>query len=153
MSPTTAQHDPGRRRTTERTISMVIGGAGAVGALVRYSVGLALPTTSGQFPWGTFCINLTGCFIIGVVLVLLTEHFPRARLARPLIVTGFLGAYTTFSTYSVDSDLLVRDHHIGTAITYALSSLLVGILAVAIGGITARSVVRLEHRLNQKMSQ
>jgi CrcB protein len=133
------------------TILVVVGCAGAVGALVRYAVSLAIPTPTGAFPWGTLVINLTGSFAIGFVLALLRERFPRGRLARPLVVTGFLGAYTTFSTYTVDTDLLLRRHDIVTAVGYALSSLVGGVVAVVTGLVLARAASRLEHRLDEQM--
>ncbi|MHB1781191.1 MAG: fluoride efflux transporter FluC [Acidimicrobiales bacterium] len=144
--------DPRRHRTAQRSILLVIGCAGAVGALARYAVALLLPTPAGHFPWSTFWINITGSLVIGVVLVLLAERFPRARIARPLVVTGFLGAYTTFSTYMVDADLLFRGHDIATGVIYALSSLIAGAAAVFAGIVFARFVIRLDHRLNEQLS-
>lgn len=144
---------PGGRsggRSAQRTILFVVGCAGAAGAVLRYAVSLAIPVAAGGFPWGTFVINLTGSFAIGFVLSLLRERFPRARLARPLVVTGFLGAYTTFSTYMVDADLLLRRHEVATAALYTLSSLVGGLVAVAAGLLAARGASRLERRLGEQ---
>lgn len=145
-----APRRPGRRRA-ERTILAVIGVAGAAGALARYGISRLVPTPAGHFPWGTFWINVTGSLVIGFVLVLLAERFPRARLARPLVATGFLGAYTTFSTYMVDADLLVRSHDLATAATYLLASLFAGAAAVVAGMVGARLLVRLDHRLGEQL--
>jgi CrcB protein len=110
-----------------------------------------LPTPDGHFPWSTFWINGTGSFVIGLVLVLLSERFPRARVARPLIVTGFLGAYTTFSTFMVDTDTLVQAHRFALAAIYAGASLGVGVMAALTGVVLARFFICLDHRLNEQL--
>lgn len=146
------RRDPRRHRRAQRMILGVIASAGVVGALTRYAMGRLLPTPSGHFPWSTFWINVTGSLVIGFVLVLLTERFPRARVARPLIATGFLGAYTTFSTYMVDTDSLFRAHDIATGVIYVLASVLAGAAAAFAGVIFARFVIRLDHHLNEQLS-
>lgn len=125
----------------------MIGSAGALGALSRYGLGLLIPTASGGFPWGVFVINVTGSFAIGLVLVLLAERFPHAQLARPLVTTGFLGAYTTFSTYAVDVDLALRSGNVAVAVADGLGSLAAGALAAVAGIACARLLLRLEERL------
>jgi CrcB protein len=114
---------------------------GFLGALARYGVEQWLPTRSGQWPAGTFLVNLVGAFILGALL----EGLARGgadegwrRQVRLLIGTGFCGALTTFSTLAVESDLLVRDHRTGVAIVYLLSSVVAG-LVVTLGGIIAAS--------------
>lgn len=138
------------RRAT-RVLVAVIACSGAVGALARYVAARLLPTAPGRFPWGTFWINVSGSAVIGFVLVLLLERFPRARLARPLVATGFLGAFTTFSTYMVDADELVRAHRVATAAVYALGSLLAGTAAVAVGMAAARTAVRIDASLDRQL--
>jgi CrcB protein len=130
---------------------MVIAGAGSAGAVVRYAVGLALPAATGRFPWNTFTVNITGSFAIGLVLVLLTERFPVARVARPLIVTGFLGGYTTFSTYMVDTIQLVRLHDYLTGGVYVTASTLAGTAAVIMGALLARFLIRLDHAVAEQV--
>jgi CrcB protein len=144
--------DPDRHRRAQRTILVVIAGAGSVGALARYAVGRILPTAPGHFPWSTFWINVSGSLAIGFVLVLLAERFSRARLARPLIATGFLGAYTTFSTYAVDTDTLFHEHDVATGVIYASASVAAGVLAVLLGVVAARLVIRLGHGLNRQLT-
>ena len=150
--PAASRHDPHRHRKAQRTILLTIGCAGVFGALARYAMSRLLPTPDGHFPWSTFWINITGSLVIGFVLVLLTERFPRARLARPLIATGFLGAYTTFSTYMVDTDTLFHTHDIATGVIYAFSSLFAGAAAAFLGVIFARFVIGIDHRLNEQLS-
>ena len=99
------------------------------GAAARYGLSRLLPTPAGSFPWATFWTNVTGAFVLGVLLVLLLERFPPTRYARAFAGTGFLGAYTTFSTFSVEADVLVKDGHAATAGTYVVASLVVGLAA------------------------
>lgn len=150
--PAASRRDPHRHRRAQRTILAVIGCAGVVGSLARYAMGRILPMQTGHFPWSTFWINITGSLVIGFVLVLLTERFPRARLARPLIATGFLGAYTTFSTYMVDTDTLFHEHDIATGVVYAFGSVGAGAVAAYLGVIFARFLIGLDHRLNEQLS-
>lgn len=147
------RQDPPQLPRAQRTILLVVASAGVVGALARYTMARLIRTPQGHFPWSTFWINITGSLVIGFVLVLLTERFPRARLARPLIATGFLGAYTTFSTYVVDTDLLLRGHDIATGVVYAISSLLAGGAATFAGVVLARHVVHLDHHLGEELSR
>jgi CrcB protein len=127
-------------------IVMVVACGGVVGALARYAVDLALPTQSGRFPWGTFVVNITGSAALGILLVLVLEHAPRRGLARPLLGTGFLGAYTTFSTLSVESVLLIRDGHAATALAYVLGSVAAGLTAAGLGVVGTRLVLRRRRR-------
>jgi CrcB protein len=112
----------------------VIALGGMLGAAARYGVAQWLPTRTGRFPWATFWTNVSGSFILGLLLVLLVERFPPTRLVRPFLATGVLGAFTTMSTYEVETALLIKDGHPLTAASYGLGSLVVG-LAVAYAGI------------------
>jgi CrcB protein len=106
------------------------------GASARYGINQLLPTTSGEFPWATFIENLSGSFLLGLLLVLLLERFPPSRYLRPFLATGILGAFTTMSTYELETALLIKDGHPLTGIVYALGSLAAG-LALAYAGILA----------------
>ena len=117
------------RRLTRRTAA-TIAAAGAVGALTRYGVGLWFPAQSGTFPWATLAINLTGSAFIGFVMVLLVKRFSLAHWGRPLLVTGFCGAYTTFSTMQVEILRLIDRDRYGLAAAYACASLAGGYLAI-----------------------
>ena len=107
---------------------------GMVGALCRYWVGLALAQFfPPPFPVGTFAVNIIGSFVIGALLTWLTEH-PQPRPAYRLVaVTGFLGAFTTFSSYSNDMIALVRSHDYSFAAVYWLGSVAGGLGAVWLG--------------------
>lgn len=127
---------PGPRRApTARRVDVyaAVASGGALGGPARYGVGLLLPGGGSAFPWATFAVNVSGCFLLGVLLVLLAERFPPNRYARPFLGTGFLGAYTTFSTFAVETDLLVRAGRVGLATAYALGSALAGLLAAWLG--------------------
>lgn len=135
---------PRRSRRAQVVIVVALGLGGVAGALSRYAVSRALPTGTAQFPWATFLINLSGSLVLGFLLILLLEQFPRGRLARPVISTGFIGAYTTFSTFTVEAVLLVRADHTVTAVLYVLTSTLAGLLAVWMGMTGARLVLQAE---------
>jgi CrcB protein len=135
-----------------RTIVTAVAVGGAAGALVRYGVATALPVHPGRFPWSTFIVNVSGSLAVGVLLVLLTERFPRARLARPLLATGFFGAYTTFSTYAVDTDNLLRGHDLWLAVAYLAGSLVAGLAAVVAGVALARAAIHLDRRLDEQLT-
>jgi CrcB protein len=113
---------------------------GALGAPARYGISLAVHVTPGTFPWGTFWINVSGSFALGFFLTSLLERFPPSRFLRPFVATGFLGAFTTYSTFAVETDLLVKNGHVGVAAAYALGSLMGGFMAVWVGIVAARAV-------------
>jgi CrcB protein len=112
---------------------------GAFGAPARYELSRLIGVGSGAFPWATFLINITGSFALGVVLALILERFPPTVYLRPLLATGFLGAYTTYSTFAVEDDLLVKGGHPATAVAYAAASLVAGFVAVWAGILVARA--------------
>lgn len=118
----------------------VIALGGALGAPARYGVAQVIHVAPNSFPWATFWTNVTGSFALGAILALILERFPPTRYLRPFLATGFCGAYTTFSTYAVEVDLLVKHARPVLALTYALSSLLLGLGAVWAGMVGARAV-------------
>ncbi len=77
--------------------------------------------------------NVSGSFLLGLFLVLLLERFPPTRLLRPFLATGVLGAFTTMSTYQVETALLVKDGHGATAVLYSVGSLVAGLGAAYLG--------------------
>lgn len=97
---------------------------GAMGAALRYGVGLAL-----SFPFGTLAVNLLGSFVMGLVFVWLADH-PRADLHGPLLMTGALGGFTTFSAFSLDVLKLVEAGRIGFAGGYILGTVALSVLAL-----------------------
>ena len=130
---------PARPVATERPawqrpdVLLAVAAGGCLGALSRYAVGRLVPTPAHGFPWSTFLINVSGALLLGLLLVLLIERLPPTRYARPFLGTGFLGAYTTFSTYMVETVLLARNGYADRATAYVLGSLVVGLFAAWLG--------------------
>lgn len=124
----------------------VIAIGGMLGATARLKLSEALHTTADRFPWATFWTNLSGSFLLGFLLVVLLERFPPTRYLRPFLATGILGAYTTMSTYTVETALLFKDGHAATAMLYGLGSVVVGVLLAYAGIATARLVPQRHHR-------
>jgi CrcB protein len=139
-----------RRRQTQLAVVLAIGCGGSGGAFAHYAVTLWLPTEAGAFPRGTFAINVTGAGLLGFLLVLVTEHFPRSRIARLVLGTGFIGAFTTFSTFAVEADLLLRGEDSAMAARYVVSSLAAGLTAVFAGIGAGRVVLRGECPLQEE---
>lgn len=106
---------------------------GALGAAARYELTLAFPVHAGHFPFTTFAINISGAFLLGVLLEWLVRHRDDTHWARWLFGVGLLGAFTTFSTMAVELTLLARDGHPLLAVGYAAASLGVGVAAVLAG--------------------
>ncbi|MGY5884996.1 fluoride efflux transporter CrcB [Modestobacter lacusdianchii] len=107
---------------------------GAVGALGRWGVAEALPSPAGGWPWATLLVNLTGCLLLGLLLAVLAARRPDSPWLRPLLGTGVLGGYTTFSTFAVETVRLAEAGAWATAAGYVLASVLGGVLAAA-GGV------------------
>lgn len=121
------------------TTFVAIAVGGALGALARYGVGLALPHAPGAFPLGTFLVNVAGCLLIGVLIVQLTEVTTAHRLVRPFLATGILGGFTTFSTYATDAELLLGTGQVGTAAGYVVGTLVAAVGATWVGVRLARA--------------
>ena len=119
--------------------AMALGGA--LGTAARYGVAQVVHTAPGRFPWPTFWTNLSGSFALGLVLAVVLQHFPPRRYLRPFVAVGFLGAYTTYSTFAVETVLLVRDGYAALGLVYAAASLLAG-FAVAWAGIWSARLLR-----------
>jgi CrcB protein len=114
---------------------------GALGALARWGLATALPSSPGTWPWATLLVNLTGCVLIGVLLAVLVARSPSSPWLRPFLATGVLGGYTTYSTFAVDTVALVDAGRPALAAGYVLASVLGGVLAVAAGLLAGRRVV------------
>ncbi|HZI98545.1 MAG TPA: CrcB family protein [Actinomycetales bacterium] len=118
----------------------VIAVGGVLGAAGRYGVAVALPTSTGAWPWSTLAVNATGCLLIGVLMVLV-DAWRLHRLVRPFLGVGLLGGYTTFSTYAVDAQALLAEGRPALALGYLLATPVVALLAVQIGVVTTRAVI------------
>jgi CrcB protein len=127
-----AEEAPGRSRAP-RTVLAAIAAGGALGGPARYGLGLAFPTAPHTFPATTFAINISGSFVLALLLVLILDVWPPNAYIRPFFCVGFLGAYTTFSTWMVDTDRLISAGAYGTAAANILLSLAAGIAATSLG--------------------
>ena len=107
------------------TLSAIAVG-GVLGAVIRYEAGLRWPTTETGFPVTTLCINLIGSALLALVVVAATDVWTtrRSRLLRPLLGTGVLGGFTTFSTFSVDLQRLLAHGHAIVAAAYLTATVL-----------------------------
>lgn len=107
---------------------------GAAGAVSRYALdGWITDLTRGQFPWGTFVINVVGAFLLGLLVAVTTERLlphPNWRIALGI---GYLGSFTTFSTYTYESVKLAEDGALGLALLNSAGMLALGLLAAAAG--------------------
>lgn len=122
---------PLARLDPRAVVAVALGGA--LGAPARYGISQLVPTAKDAFPWATFWTNVSGAFALGFILIWLIDRYPPSTYLRPFLATGFLGAYTTFSTFAVDADLLVKDGRPGLAVLYVIASLTAGLLAVWAG--------------------
>jgi CrcB protein len=110
-----------------------VAAGGALGAPARYGMAHLVHVDPGTFPWATFAINLSGSLVLGVIVVVVARRFPSDRFLRPFVATGFLGAYTTYSTFAVETVVLAKDGRPGVAAVYAVASLVAGFAAAAAG--------------------
>lgn len=123
-----------------RTAALV-GIAGAIGTMARYGLdGMISRRFPGAFPLGTFVINVTGSLLVGFVFTVLTERFMVPPATRSALTIGFLGAYTTFSTLSLETVRLIEDGAHLIAAASALGGLAAGLLAVYVGVVVGRAV-------------
>jgi CrcB protein len=115
---------------------------GALGALARWAIAVALPHSPGVWPWSTLVVNLIGCLAIGALLAVLLARFPRSPWLRPFLAVGVLGGFTTYSTFAMDVVRLTGAGHPVLAVGYVLVSVLGGVLAVVVGLVTGRAAIR-----------
>ncbi|MGI8847406.1 MAG: fluoride efflux transporter CrcB [Candidatus Dormibacteria bacterium] len=108
--------------------------AGAAGAAVRYQIDGFISARGGIFPWGTFVINISGAFLLGLLFTVFSERLNVEPWVRSSVTTGFLGAYTTFSTLTLETSRLIEQGSYVAALANSLGSLACGMVAV-FGGI------------------
>jgi CrcB protein len=120
---------------------LLIGAGGFLGAIARYVIdGRITAWTGGVLPWGTFAVNMTGSFVLGILFALIVERAALpADLRAPLLI-GFLGSYTTFSTFALESWRMVEDGAWLFATANLAGSVLIGVAAVVAGIAIGRAI-------------
>jgi len=118
-----------------------VGAAGFLGAVSRYWLdGVVSRSTGGSFPWGTLVVNISGCFLIGLLTTLFADRLLPHPSVRIAVTIGFVGAYTTFSTFAYESLRQFQDGAVGLAVANVAASVVVGIFAAWIGVLVGRAV-------------
>jgi CrcB protein len=111
---------------------VLIAAAGALGALARYGLTGWVQARAGFFPWGTLAVNVLGSLLLGFAFRYLETMVVPAEWREALII-GFLGAFTTFSTFSYEAVALAQDGDLGRAASYVAASVVLGLVAVLVG--------------------
>ncbi|MFH9722215.1 CrcB family protein [Streptomyces sp. NPDC017254] len=124
-----------------------VAAGGALGASARYGAGLLWPTPEGAFPWTTFTVNVVGCALLGVLMILLTERpaewstEPPHPLLRPFLGTGFCGGFTTFSTYGLETRRLLSAGDPTRGLLYLGATAVTALAAVGAGVAVTRAAL------------
>jgi CrcB protein len=132
------ERDPTMSRDVQELGAIFTGGA--AGALARTLLARHVGNGAPAWPWATFAINVAGTFLLGYFATRLQERLPLSRYRRPLLGTGFCGAFTTFSTFQVELLKMIEAGRVGLAVAYAASSLAAGFAAMAVATAAVRRV-------------
>jgi len=120
---------------------LMVGVGGCLGSILRFWLGSYIGNRVGsRFPYGTFVINITGSFLVGLVFALLTVKTEWSPNWRYLIPIGFIGGYTTFSSFEYETLRTMQDGQIGLGLLYVAASVVVGFVAVWGGMIAGRAI-------------
>lgn len=139
------QSESPARPRLEATVLVAVSAGGAAGSAARYLIGQQWPAAVGTFPASTLAINVLGCALIGLLMVLVTEVWTGQRLLRPFLGTGVLGGFTTFSAYTVDTQRLLAGAHFGTAFLYLVLTVIGALVAVWMTTTATRRLVSIGH--------
>ena len=121
--------------------ALLVAAGGALGSVGRYLVGVfAIRVFGPNFPWGTFIVNIVGSLVIGFMAEAVARALNQSAEMRMLIVTGFLGGFTTFSSFSLDTMYLIERGEVMTAILYIAASVGLALIAVTAGLALGRMV-------------
>lgn len=112
---------------------LLVACGGAIGACLRYGAGLLIARPTSLFPWVTWSINVLGCFLAGVFFALSQRYPALQNETRLFVMVGIFGGFTTFSSFGLETFQLFRQEQMSMAVMYSLSSLIVGVLCLAMG--------------------
>ena len=112
---------------------LLVACGGAIGACLRYGAGLLIVRPTSLFPWATWSINVLGCFLAGVFFALIQRYPVLQNETRLFVMVGLFGGFTTFSSFGLETFQLFRQGQMSMAVMYSLSSLIVGVLCLAMG--------------------
>ena len=152
MTPAPGPFDTARAtaaRALPLAVLLAVFIGGCAGGLARYAVVRAWPAAPRGFPLSTLVVNVSGAFLLGLLLVVAAELIAPSTYVRPLLGTGFCGAWTTFSSVVASVDELVAHGRGATAAQYLVASIAGGLLAAALGMALGRSASMLRHRTTQ----
>ncbi|MGD9124588.1 MAG: fluoride efflux transporter CrcB [Desulfarculaceae bacterium] len=120
---------------------LLIAAAGGLGTLARYGLGGLVHRVLGMtFPWGTMAVNIVGCFTFGLVWYLAESRMLISGQIRIIVLAGFMGAFTTFSTFIFETGMFLRDGQWLTAILNVAAQNIVGLAALLLGFAVARLI-------------
>jgi CrcB protein len=142
----TSRDEFGRLGHLRWDVVLVIAAGGAIGGAMRWLLNQAWPSAADGFPWATFVENVSGCLVLGALMVFLVDVWTPHRYARPFLGIGVLGGFTTFSTYTAETGALLRAGQVPIALTYLFGTAAVGLLATWVGIAVARRVAGITPR-------
>ena len=120
---------------------VIIALGGALGAVSRFLMGNAVSKAVGSaLPYGTFVINLVGCFAMGLLMTIIVDRELLSAAWRLFLCVGFLGGFTTFSSFGYEALMLLTEGRLLAALTYVSGSVVLGLAAAAAGGLCARAL-------------
>ena len=115
-----------------------VGIGSGIGGICRYLISLSMSHSQGSFPWGTFAVNIVGCLLIGILWGLTSRLQHLAPAFSLLLMVGFCGGFTTFSTFSKEGLMMLQNNNYALFALYILGSVALGIAAVALGYLTTK---------------
>ena len=145
VDPDVDVHVPAQRRARswDPVVLAAIAAGGVLGAEARYAMSVLMPHDPGQWPWATWLVNISGCFLIGILMVIITELTSPHRLIRPFLGVGVLGGYTTFSTAMVDVQQMALAGHAAASLGYLVATVSAAVAAAFTGVTMARATAAL----------
>lgn len=115
-----------------------VGIGSGIGGICRYLISLSISHSHGTFPWGTFAVNIVGCLLIGILWGLTSRCQHLAPSFSLLLMVGFCGGFTTFSTFSKEGLMMLQNNNYTLFALYIIGSVALGIAAVALGYLTTK---------------